>query len=287
MNKTKFLKCTGTIYQAMAKVEKGAWQKLHDLFAKEAAADDADPDLKWFITNFDMLIELIRIQRNGYVWKPDFESPLDAITQKAVIKLKIAQLRTFIKSHKLLSYDLGDPTDGNPIVILAAINEEDPNDVLWTDIRRLIRHDPDPEYLRPYILQKYASYDEDGNCRYDGLSARILQVIKDGADHQKMARIAYAMYEKRMNRKMAWRQWYKIFCYAFAIDVIDRYRENPQDLCKDNDAYQKAIEEIYPYLPKRSSGTDITRKAKRVKAKPVDEYIDQDQYENDLYNGKI
>lgn len=280
MNKSKFLKCTEAIHRAMAKVKKGEWQKLHDVFVKEAAADEADPDSKWWITNFDMMIELIKIQRNGYVWKPDLDSPMDAITQKAVITLKIAQLRAFLKSRHLISYDLGDPIDGNPLVILAAIHEEDPNDVLWTDVRRLIRHDPDPKSLWPFVMQKY-------HPKYDGLSARILQIIKDGADHQKMARIAYAMHERQMNRKMAWRQWYKIFCYAFAIDMIDRYRENPQDLCKDNDAYHKAIEEIYPYLPDRAAGADIMQKAKRVKAKPMDEYPDQDQYENDLYNDRI
>ncbi len=280
MDKTKFLHLTQTIFNAMKIVKKGDWEKLHQVFVQEAAAEDSDQDSKWFITNFDMLIELIKIQRNGYVWKPDLNLQLDAITQKAVIRLKISQLRAFIKSHKLLSYDLGDPTDGNPIVILAAINEDDPNDVLWTDIRRFIRHDPDPEYLWPYILEKY-------HDRYDNLSARILQILKDGADHQKMARIAYAMYERKMNRKASWRQWYKIFCYAFAIDMIERYRENPQDLCKDNDAYQKAIDGIHSYLPERTAGEDIMKKGKRIKAKPVDEYIDQDQYDADLYNGKI
>ena len=157
--------------------------------------------------------ELEWIRRNDLIWIPDPDPKKDIHLQKGNV---IRMLKFFAQHyHEIEMESIG--TRGlieQCAVVNSAINEDDPNDRIWTEYRRLIapkeHHDPDPEYLRPFVMQKY-------HQKFDGLSARIRQIQDAGTNEITMARIAYAMHERGMAKKQSWAKWYERFWFKGEI----------------------------------------------------------------------
>lgn len=214
--------------------------------------------------------ELEWIRQNDLIWIPDPDPKKDIHMQKGNV---IRMLKYFAQNYYRIEMEsIG--THGlieQCALINSAIHEDDPNDRVWDEYRRIIapkeKHDPDPEYLRPFVMQKY-------HQKFDGLSARIRQIQDAGTNEITMARIAYAMHERGMAKKQSWAKWYERFCTAFAIDMNDRYCDNPKDLIKPESAYQKVIDEIYSYLPDRDAGADAMQHLAKHTKRQIETYAD-------------
>lgn len=213
--------------------------------------------------------EIEWIRMNELIWIPDPDPQKDIHLQKGNV---IRMLKYFAQHYPEIELESIGARGliEQCALINSTINEDDPNDRVWDEYRRIIapkeKHDPDPEYLRPFIKEKYSQ------DRYDGLSARIMQILKEGAKPIDIARIACAIYDSDMPMQQSWKKWYERFCYAFAIDVNFGYSENPAELIKTEEAYQKVIDKIYSYLPGRDAGADAMQHRAKHTKKQIDSY---------------